>query len=533
MSRLYTLFALPFVAALAAAQTPCDQLKLSFADATVRSIQLIPAGPFVAPTGTLTPVVPPPAGSLPAAPGGRGGRGGRGPGRGPGAGGRAAQPPLQVPAYCRVLMVLTPSSDSLIDTAVFLPAENWNGKLQVVGNGGWAGSISYPAMAAALREGYATASNDTGHRANDAGGGGMFALGHPEKITDFAYRAMHETVVKAKLITAAFYGRGPKYSYYNGCSTGGRQGLIEITRFPEDFDAASVGAPANPHVHLHAAGVERSLELMKNNAPLTQAKVETLHQAVMDSCDGLDGVKDGILSNPEKCHYDPAALLCKGADGPSCLTAAELKTVQIVFGDVKTKKGEVIWTGYPAGTELQVGSLRNVPRAPGGVWDVIRILGHQDKDYDWHNFDLDTEVAQADKAGIDVLTYDLSAFKAHGGKLLLYHGWADSTIPPGHTVMYYKEVLATMGKKQDDWFRLYMEPGMAHCGGGPGPNQFNKMGVIERWREAGEKPEAIIAAHVTGSTVDMTRPLCPYPQVAVYGGAGSTNDAASFACKLP
>ena len=523
MSRLYTLFALPFVAALAAAQTPCDQLKLSFPDARIMSIEFVAAGPFAAPTGTLTPVIPGPApAALTAAKGAPAGRGGCGP----------AAPAASVPAYCRVLMVMTPSSDSLIDTAVFLPTENWNGKLQVVGNGGWAGSVSYPAMAAALREGYAVASNDTGHRANDVGGGGMFALGHPEKITDFAYRAMHETVVKAKL-TIAFYGKGPKYSYYNGCSTGGRQGLIEITKFPEDFDAATVGAPANPHVHLHAAGVERSLELMKNNAPLTQAKVETLHKAVMDSCDALDGVKDGIIGNPEKCHYDPSALLCKAADGPACLTPGQLETVKIVFGDIKTKKGEVVWTGYPAGTELQIAALRNVPTGPGGVWDVIRILGHQNKDYDWHNFDLDAELIQADKAGIDVLTYDLSAFKARGGKLLLYHGWADSSIPPGHTVLYYKEVLAKMGnKKQDDWFKLYMEPGMAHCGGGPGPDQFNKMAVIERWREAGQAPEAIIASHVTGSSVDMTRPLCPYPQVAVYKGAGSTNDAASFSCKL-
>jgi len=522
MFRPYTLFALPFLAALAAAQTPCDQLKLSFPDAKIMSIQFVAAGPFAAPTGTLTPVIPGPAAPA-AAKGAPAGRGGRGP----------AAPAASVPAYCRVLMVMTPSSDSLIDTAVFLPTENWNGKLQVVGNGGWAGSVSYPAMAAALREGYAVASNDTGHRANDVGGGGMFALGHPEKITDFAYRAMHETVVKAKLITVAFYGKGPKYSYYNGCSTGGRQGLIEITKFPEDFDAATVGAPANPHVHLHAAGVERSLQLMKNNAPLTQAKVETLHKAVMDSCDALDGVKDGIIGNPEKCHYDPSVLLCKAADGPTCLTAGQLETVKIVFGDVKTKKGEVVWTGYPAGTELEVASLRNVPAAPGGVWDVIRILGHQDKDYDWHNFDLDAELIQADKAGIDVLTYDLSAFKARGGKLLLYHGWADPGIPPGHTVLYYKEVLAKMGnKKQDDWFKLYMEPGMAHCSGGPGPDQFNKMAVIERWREAGQAPEAIIASHVTGSSVDMTRPLCPYPQVAVYKGAGSTNDAASFSCKL-
>jgi feruloyl esterase len=518
-SRLHVLFALPLVATFAAAQTPCDQLKLSLPDTSVTSIQFVPAGPFVAPAAATPPAAPAPVAPLQAA-----GRGGRGP----------AQPGAPVPAYCRVSMVLAPSSDSHIEAAMFLPTENWNGKLQIVGNGGWAGSISYPAMAAALREGYATASNDTGHRANDAGGGGLFGLGHPEKITDFAYRAMHDTVVTAKLIAVAFYGKGPKYSYYNGCSTGGRQGLIEATRFPDDFDAISAGAPANPHVHLHAAGVERSLELMKNNAPLTQSKVESLHKAVMDSCDALDGVKDGIISNPEKCHYDPAALLCKDGDGPNCLTPPELQTVKIVFGDVKTKKGEIVWTGYPAGTELQVAALRNVPKGPGGVWDVIRVLGHQDKDYDWHDFDIDRELPVADKAGIDVLTYDLSAFKAHGGKMLLYHGWADSSIPPGHTVLYYKDVLATMGgKKQDDWLRLYMEPGMAHCGGGPGPDQFNKMGVIERWREGGQAPEAILASHVTGSTVDMTRPLCPYPQVAVYKGVGSTNDAASFSCKAP
>src|SRR5579872_3758396 len=515
MFRLSALLGLSLLATAGFAQSPCDQLKLSFPDATVTSIQFIPAGPFKAPAPQIE-ALPAPESDAEASGSGRPAR----PAAAPRAARAATPPPRAVPAYCRVMMILTPSSDSKIEAAVFLPAENWNGKLQVVGNGGWAGTVSYPAMADALREGYATASNDTGHRAADVGGGGMFALGHPEKITDFAYRAMHETVVKAKLITTAFYGRAPKYSYYNGCSTGGRQGLVEVTRFPDDFDAVAAGAPANPHVHLHAAGVERSLELMKNNAPLTQEKVEALHKAVMNACDGLDGVKDGIISNPERCHYDPSALLCKDGNSPSCLTAAELKTVQIVFGDVKTKTGEVIWTGYPVGTELELASLRNVPSSPGGVWDVIRILGHQNKDYDWHHFDLASEVAQADKAGIDVLTFDLSAFKAHGGKLLLYHGWADPGIPPAHTVSYYKSVLSTMGGNQDDWLRLYMEPGMAHCRGGAGPDQFNKMGVIERWREAGEAPGAIIASKVVNDRVEMTRPLCPYPQVAVYKGAG-------------
>ncbi len=527
MFRLSSLLACFLTAAAAFAQSPCDQLKLSFPDATVTSIQFIPAGPFKAPSPQIAP--------LPAPESETESVGSAGPGRAaaPRAGRGSAPAPLSVPAYCRVMMILTPSSDSKIEAAVFLPTENWNGKLQVVGNGGWAGTVSYPAMADALREGYATASNDTGHRAEDVGGGGMFALGHPEKITDFAWRAMHETVVKAKAITVSFYGRGPKYSYYNGCSTGGRQGLIEATRFPDDFDAISAGAPANPHVHLHAAGVERSFELMKNNAPLSKEKVETLHKAVMDACDALDGVKDGIISNPERCHYDSSALLCKSGDAASCLTPAELKTVQIVFGDVKTKTGEVVWTGYPVGTELEVASLRNVPKSPGGVWDVIRILGHQDKNYDWHNFDLTSELPQADKAGIDVLTYDLSAFKAHGGKLLLYHGWADPGIPPGHTVSYYKSVLDTMGGKQDDWVRLFMEPGMAHCRGGVGPDQFNKMAVIERWRESGEAPGSILASRVTDGRVDMTRPLCPYSQVAVYKGVGSTNDATNFSCKQP
>ncbi len=414
---------------------------------------------------------------------------------------------------------------------LYLPAENWNGKFQMLGNGGWAGSIQGIAgMQSALREGYATSATDTGHE----GGNGMFALGHPEKITDFAYRAVHETVVKSKMLIKAYYGKEPKYSYWNGCSTGGRQALVEVTKFPDDFDGVIAGAPANPHIHLHASGVERSAELMKNNAPLTQAKVEALHKAVLDQCDAVDGVKDGLIGDPHRCKFDPVSLLCKSAPSDNCLTQPEVDTVKIVFGDIKTKKGEIIWTGFEPGSELQVGSLRTVPAAlTGGGWDSIRILGHQDANYDWHKFDLDADVALADKAGIDALTSDLTAFKKHGGKLLMYHGWADPTIPPGHTVLYYESVLDKMGKKQEDWMRLFMVPGMQHCSGGLGTDQFNKMGVIERWREGNQAPEQIVADHVSNGQVDMSRPLCPFPQEAVYKGTGSTNDSASFSCKLP
>jgi hypothetical protein len=204
--------------------------------------------------------------------------------------------------------------------------------------------------------------------------------------------------------------------------------------------------------------------------------------------------------------------------------------------EIKTKKSELIWTGFSPGGELQYTSLTtkidpNAPPSPFPL-DSIRIVGYQDPNWDWHNWDLDREVAAAkEKAGFDVYTHDLSAFKARGGKLLLYHGWSDPGIAAGNTVNYYKGVLSKMGPKQDDWFRLFMVPGMQHCGGGPGADQFNKMGAIERWRESGIAPDQILASHVTGSTVEMTRPLCPYPKTAVYRGSGSTNDAANFSCK--
>ncbi len=406
---------------LAFAETPCDHLKtLSLEGTTFTAVEVVAAGPYQ-----------PPA------------RAGRGAG--------PAVVPQMLPAHCRVAATLRPSSDSDIKMELWLPAENWNGKFEMVGNGGWAGIISFPQMAAALREGYATASTDTGHE----GGNGMFALGHPEKIVDFGWRAVHDTVVKSKALIQAYYSQSPKYSYWNGCSTGGRQGLVEVTKFPDDFDGAVDGAPANPHIHLHAAGVERSIKLMNNpGGALSEANVETLHKAILAKCDALDGVKDGLIGDPTKCHFDPAELLCKGEESDGCLTAAQVKTVQIVFADVKTKDGKIIWTGFEPGGELQYAALRLIPAQPGGGWDSIRILGHQDADYDFHKFDLDKDVALADKSGIDTHSTDLAAFKAHGGKLLLYHGWADQAIPPGNTVNFYSAVLDTMGPR----------PGATGCG---------------------------------------------------------------------
>ena len=487
----------------------CDSLKtLALPDTTITAAEAVPAGPFQPPPN---PAAPP-----------RTGRGGAPP-----------APPIMLPAYCRVALVLAPTPDSHIETEVWLPDTDWNGKYEEVGNGGFAGTISFPAMAAALREGYATASTDTGHK----GGSGVFALGHPEKMVDFAYRSVHETAVKAKTLITAYYGRAPKFSYWNGCSTGGRQGLKEAQRFPDDFDAILAGAPANYETHLHAWTVAIGMAPIKDDKNILPASTYAIiNKAVLAACDAQDGVKDGLLNDPRKCKFDPASLLCSGTNSENCLAADQVEAVRKIYAAAKTKTGELIFPSYQPGSEMAWSTLvgGNEPNALG--LDTFRYLTYADPKWDWHTFDLDRDTAAADQKDdgiINAIDPDLSKFKAHGGKLLMYHGWNDTAIAPENSINYHASVLKKMGSKQDDWYKLYMVPGMQHCGGGPGPNQINWMGALERWREAGAAPEQITATHVSGTNVDMTRPLCPYPQVATYKGVGSVNDAASFSCKNP
>ena len=483
---------------------PCESLKsLSLPDTTITTAEMVPAGPL----------------ELPA--------------QGRGRGGPAAAPAPMLPAHCRLAAVLTPSADSHIEAEFWMPANDWNGKFEAVGNGGFAGTISFPAMAAALREGYATASNDTGHK----GGSASFALGHPEKMADFAWRSIHEMTVKAKTLIAAYYGRGPRLSYWNGCSTGGRQGLKEAQRFPEDFDGILAGAPANYETHLHAWTVGIGMAVIKDDKNILPSSIyPVINKAVLAACDSLDGIKDGLLNDPRKCHFDPSTLLCANGKTENCLTADQVAAVEKVYAPAKTSKGELIFPSYQPGSELAWGTLLggNAPAQIGQ--DTFLYLTYADPQWDWHTFDLARDTAAADRKDdgvINAIDPDLSKFKAHGGKLLMYHGWNDTAIAPENSINYYSSVLAKMGGKQDSWYKLYMVPGMQHCGGGPGPNQVNWMGALERWREAGTAPDVLIANHVTGSTVDMSRPLCPYPQIAVWKGAGSTNDTASFTCKAP
>ncbi len=455
--------------------------------------------------------------------------GAQAPGRG-GRGGAAA--PL--PAHCRVAVTLQPSADSHIEMELWLPAENWNGKFLAVGNGGWAGSLSFDAMASGLRRGYATASNDTGHK----GGSAAFALGHPEKLVDFGYRAMHEMAVQSKALIQAFYRRAPALSYYQGCSTGGRQGMMTAQRFPEDFDAIVAGAPVYNVVHLNVSQVSLQVGMLKNPATLVPPEKRTLFaNAVVAACDPRDGVKDGIISEPRACTFDPAVLACTSGDSPDCLTPAQIANARSAYAPVTTRSGALVYPGRSPGFETGW----RIP-TPGAVLnplfgDMPRYVGRQDPDWDPMTFDLETDLALALKnAGfIEASDPDLAKFKARGGKLLLYHGWADPGPAPENTISYYEAVNRTFGGRQGDWMRLFLMPGVGHCGGGVGPDQADFLGALERWREQGVAPGQIIATRPAGrgASSPMSRPLCPHPQVARYTGTGSTDEARNFTCVAP
>jgi feruloyl esterase len=487
-----------------AAGTSCDSLlKLTLEHATVTRAELVPAGAFKAPGG-----------------------------------GNAAQNAdrfAKLPAFCRVAATLTPSADSDIKIEVWMPASGWNGKFEAVGNGGWAGTIGYPAMAQALTRGYATTSTDTGHSMP----GGSFALGHPEKLTDYAYRSEHEMTVKAKALINAFYGNAPARSYFNGCSTGGRQALTEAWRYPDDFDGIIAGAAANPKTHLDTWRIWMGLETLKDpETTIPKAKYPAIHQAVLNACDALDGLKDGLIQDPTSCHFDPQVLACTGADAASCLTPKQVQSVKTILGPAKTRTGEVIFPNYQPGTELAWGLLIGGPDPYDTALDQFRYMVFDDPKWDWRTFDVDRDMAKADQKLKGLLTAidpkSMSPFFKRGGKLLTYQGWSDQDISPLASVNFYKSVKSGLGDAEaSSSMRLFMVPGMGHCGGGEGPNTFDMMVPLEQWVEKGQAPTRIEASHSTNGTIDRTRPLCPYPQVARYKGTGSIDEAENFTCQLP
>jgi tannase/feruloyl esterase len=448
---------------------------------------------------------------------------------------------MTLPAFCRVEAVARPTGDSEIKFEVWIPpADAWNGKFEGVGNGGYSGAIGYPAMGTALRRGYATASTDTGHAGDDM----KFGQGHPEKIVDWAHRAVHVMTEASKLIVRDHTGRFPEHSYFDGCSSGGHQALSEAQRYPDDYDGIVAGDPAHNRIRqtfafLHSWIVTHH----KDGAPIVPAaKLATLTKAVVEACDGLDGVRDGIIDDPRRCHFDPGRLQCRsGADDASCLTAPQVEATRRMYEGLKNPRtGEQIFTGWPRGSESfgdnAIQSWRQYvldPTEPMRVGFFRYFLFH-DPNWDWRTIDWDRDLAYAEQKlpFMSAVDRDLSAFKKRGGKLLMYTGWADPVVPPQDTVAYYDGVVKTMGglEKTREFYRFFLVPGMGHCSGGPGPNQFDRLAALEQWVEKGVAPEKLVATHSTNGKVDRTRPLCLYPQVARWKGTGSTDDAANFMC---
>jgi hypothetical protein len=410
----------------------------------------------------------------------------------------------ETPSYCRVAGVLKPTADSDIRFEIWMPAK-WNGKFEGIGNGGFAGSISTPALAGAVRRGYATASTDTGHEAG--GTDASWALGHPEKAVDFGYRAIHETAVAAKAAVAAFYGSGPKKSYFDSCSNGGRQALMEAQRYPEDYDGIVAGAPANNWTHLLANAVNTVQATTAEGAWIPPAKLQTIEAATLAACG-----KDGIVEHPDRCNFKPASLLCKGADSDACLTAPQVASLEKILAGTRGAKGQ-IFPGYVVGGITGPGGWASwiTGSAPGKSLmyafgtNFFEYVVFQDKAWDYHTFQADRDTAKADRFArvFNSNDPDMGKFAARGGKLIIYHGWSDAAITPLSTIDYYRQI-----KKPDDFVRLYMIPGMQHCGGGPGdsPEALREINAaVERWVEEGTAPSQIPT---------KKRVLCPYPQEA-------------------
>ena len=440
----------------------------------------------------------------------------------------------ELPEYCQVQGHV----DTEIGFEVRLPTD-WNGKFYFQGIGGFAGEILAPGPG--LTSGYAAATTDTGHRGlpplprRDA----SWALDNPERQINWAHRATHVVTVAAKEIVQAFYGRPPQRSYFEGCSNGGRQGLMEAQRYPADFNGIIAGAPALDWTG-GMMGFNWDAQALQI-APIPVGKVALIAKAVLEECDARDGLKDGLISDPRRCRFDPRSLECQGGDAPDCLTPEQVEALRMIYGGPVNSDLERIFPGFPQGHE---DGADGWPQwITGNGVDPTLQFTFQDQflrffifgpNYDSLTFDFDADPPRLAPTGefINATDPDVSAFEASGGKLIMWNGWADPAVNSFRTLEYYREVVETLGEDTTEFFRLFMAPGVHHCAGsGPGPSTFDLLAALENWVEDGTAPDRIIASHRIGEMVDRTRPLCPYPQEARYVGKGNIDDAANFVCK--
>ena len=418
------------------------------------------------------------------------------------------KPLLDLPPFCRVTATARPSADSEILVEIWMPQSHWNERLEGTGNGGFAGKISYGALAEGLRRGYAVANTEMG-MATPPGQDASIFVNRPDRWIDWGYRATHEMTLLAKQVVRAYYTREASHNYFVGCSTGGEQALMESQRYPDDYDGIVGGAPAHNRTGVHVSILWNFA--VNENSYLPEAARSLLTKAVVDACDTLDGVKDGVITDPTKCHFDPASL---------ALPPSQVETVKQIYAGPHG-----LYPGLPRGSEfgwkgLDPGPGGKPPYAPIFEW----VFG---LNWDWRQFDFDrqnTVFTQKLAPMVNATSPDIDTFRAHGHKLLMYHGWSDWLVAPEESIHYYDAVLAR-DKTADQSVRLFMLPGMGHCSGGPGATHFDPLGPLVDWVEHGVAPERIIA---TGES--FTRPLCPYPQTAQYKGTGDTNDASSFVC---
>ena len=466
-----------------------------------------------------------------------------------------------LPEFCRVIGVSKPTIDSNINFEVWLPSDSWNGKFVSSGEGGFAGRLNYTrrgldgGLDEWLRRGYATASTDTGHLSTDDG----WAVGHPERVIDYAYRSKHLVTMAAKGLIAAHYGRAASYAYFNSCSNGGRQALMEVQRYPNDYDGVVVGAPWNFQSHSNAGFVWDAQTLSAPKAAIPASKLPAIRAAVVAACDATDGLVDGLIEDPSQCPFEPLVLLCNAGESDACLTEPQIASLRKLYSGPKNPRtGTSIYPGWATGSEL--GWARSV--VSEGVTNLgqsyFSNLVFEDPNWDYQTFDFDTDLAFAEsKVGslADAIDPDLSAAKRQGAKIIQYHGWNDQTLQPGYSPSYYDLVTAEMGGLADtqDFYRLFMVPEMAHCYRGPGANSFGGVGqqippkrdtlhdlqtALEEWVEKGVAPDQLIATKYTDddaqtTTVEFTRMLCPYPSVARYSQSGDPNKAESFVCTKP
>ena len=442
-----------------------------------------------------------------------------------------------LPEYCEV----TGHVDAEIDFELRLPT-NWNGKLYHAGGSGFVGWI--PGPAAGIRRGYAEVATDTGHVGTGlvAALDGSWALDNLERQVNFGYRAIHVVTVAAKQIVSAAYGQAPRHSYLEGCSNGGRQAAMEAQRYPTDFNGIIAGAPAFDWTGLMTSfnWDEQALRA----APIPPPKLSLIAKAVVAQCDALDGLVDGLVADPRGCHFDPSVLTCAAGDAPTCLTPKQVQAAKKIYAGPTSSAGAQLYPGFPPGAEDGGDGWQLWMSGPAEFLGIEFPAPFQFIFQDQYlrffvfgpafdsmtfNFDTGPAALAVSSEVINATNPDLSAFKAAGGKLIMWHGWADHALTALRTIQYYEDVIRAMGPEADadDFFRLFLAPGMHHCGGGPGPSAFDALTALENWVERGVAPDAIVAANLT---FDRTRPLCAYPKVAVYNGSGSIDDAANFSC---